>query len=308
MKALVVSAATPLAVVVVLAPASGGARMSAAAAPGASYYGHSSAGTYARLVVSGDGTGLAQYSFVFQQGRCSDGRKFASSLGGGVSGGGQIGAAGAARYSTQHRSTQPAARGGGQIDGVEHLSVTVQFNGDTAAGTLRDAFSSRRLRCSSGPVAFTVARVGTGTVRLSSQLGTTGLYVGKATAIGSPAHPFSVRLVMPWRVVTSVQFAWDLPCEGKTFHEHTAYYMLPLKFSHKYDSLTFGVNTHGVANYAHNNSAHWKFSLDGEFWEPYPHRYEFDGTMSYQVDFDHGRTYTGTCIQSVSLKGNTRAR
>jgi hypothetical protein len=188
--------------------------------PGERYDGRSATGQRVYLSVRADGSRLKRYAFVVRT-RCSDGRRRIQGLLHPNERPVTIDAAGAFAHSS------PAYRGRyGRSRGRFRLSFSGTFDaaGDTAAGTIQATFRSRRLDCSSGPVAFTVHRDGTAGAPWRDSLMATGLY--RARGRGVTAR---LSALAPGRELVRGTIRYRAPCSrGGTLSSGRTFLNFPL--------------------------------------------------------------------------------
>lgn len=241
----------------------------ALAVAGAQYDGHDGTLTYAELDVASTGTRLARFSFGFRRGRCSDGGRYDNGGGAGeIASGATIDASGHASYSRLFRRAFSFTRTGRRVTGRETISFVVTFAGDRATGTLHDAFSARRLKCSSGPVGFVVYRDGTAGAPLRTPAIDTGSYRGAARG-GST--PFSALVFLPWQVVSTFKLSWRGSCRtGAAVRGTPTFSMLPLR------GERFGSSGSATQRFAHGLYGRSHYRLSGSF-------YHLAGDSFYRV-------------------------
>lgn len=209
--------------------------------PGERYDGRSATGQRIHLSVRASGSRLDRYTFAVRT-RCSDGRRRIQGL---LHPGERpvpIDAAGA----FAHRS--PAYRGRyGRVRGRVRLSFSGTFDaaGDTATGTIEATFRSRRLDCSSGPVAFTVHRDGTAGAPWRDSLMASGTYRARGRGVSVLLRPLA-----PGRELLRGTIRYRVPCRsggtltsGRTFLNYPLSERGRLRVS---DRARFGIPSDGV--------------------------------------------------------------
>lgn len=195
------------------APVAGSVRASSASvAWGARYDGRANNWNYAASVFPHRAPRKSQFAISFRQGRCSDGAAYSGEDFPLKRQGFSISATGAGVFHGYYAHAFALDKHGRRAVGSERFTARLQFVGDTVVGVLTDVFTSRRLRCSSGPVSFAAWRDGTPQAPLNTSQGTTGRYRGRS-AYGDR---MSMQVFMPLRMVTklTVTFRAGAPCSG----------------------------------------------------------------------------------------------
>jgi hypothetical protein len=174
--------------------------------PGKRYDGKSATGQRNFVRLSGDGKRLTDYDF-FVRTRCSDGRRRIQGLIAAGEPRTAVDPSGSFSFSGRRGRLSYPARGG-RVSGRATIAVTASFSGDTLSGTIRARFRSRRFNCSSGPVAFTLARDGTPGAPFRDAKVATGRYSarGRRIKIGQ------LRVLAPGRELTKMSFSWRARC------------------------------------------------------------------------------------------------
>jgi hypothetical protein len=173
--------------------------------PGERYDGMSATGQRIFLTVRADGSSLHRYR-LFVRTRCSDGRRPFQ----GLLPRGERRVAIDATGAFSHRGRVWRAGFAGARGRIRFsFSGAFDATGDTASGTLRATFRSRRLDCSSGPVAFTVHRDGTAGAPWRDALMATGLY--RARGRGVTAR---LRTLAPGREIVRGSIRFRARCRS----------------------------------------------------------------------------------------------
>jgi hypothetical protein len=196
------AAALLLAALLVSAPAA-----SAGPRPGERYDGKSGTGEPIFLTVAKDGSRLAHYRF-WTKVRCSDGRRRRQGL---IDPGERrvgIAADGTFAYTSRawrgfHRTPR------GRVHGRLRLRFTGAFNaaGDAVTGEIRATFRSRRLNCSSGPIAYTMYVDGSPQAPWRDAQMATGIYTARGRGVR-----LRLRTLAPGRVLVRATISWRTRC------------------------------------------------------------------------------------------------
>jgi hypothetical protein len=208
------AAAAAVAIVLIAVPAA-----SAGPRPGERYDGRSATGQRMYLSVRPDGGRLHRYAFIVQT-RCSDGKQRSQGLLHPGERPVRIDAAGHFAYRSAAQRGSHRTRSG-RVHGLLRLSFEGTFDGpgDSATGTIRATFRSRRLDCSSGPVAFTVFRDGTPGAPWRDAVMATGRYSAFGRGVG-----VRIRTLAPGRAVLGATITWRAPCRsGGSLRSHWGY-------------------------------------------------------------------------------------
>jgi hypothetical protein len=283
------------------------------AAPGAEYDGHDGTRTYSEIVVAKNGGRLSGFDFLFRRGRCSDGSAYGSAFGRGIPRGGTIGPGELASFSSSDRRAWTFNKAGRRVNGDERVHFSARFSGDRVSGTLTDMFSSRRLRCSSGAVPYVAYRDGSANAPMHDQTVGTGAYTGSVTEQypagpgASPRHAFTSSVFLPWRVLTLVQFDWDLFCGGgRMFKQSSVFTFLPIRYRQGV-SPSFGTSGHGVTRFPSGVRGYWRYTVDGSLIATATN-YAMQGQLQYDISFFRGRALLNDCFQDAYFTGRGPSR
>lgn len=176
--------------VLVIVVAAAGATAGAAEAgpqPGARYDGRSATGQRIYLTTKADGSALRRYFLVV-----------------GIDAGGRF-----SYTSKAQRGRYRTARG--LVSGRLRLSFDGTFDatGESVTGTIRAAFRSPRLNCSSGPVSYTAYVDGSAGSPWRDGLMATGRYDARG-----PGVALRLRALAPGRLLVRARIAWRARCSG----------------------------------------------------------------------------------------------
>jgi hypothetical protein len=177
--------------------------------PGERYDGRSATGQRIFLSVRADGSRLNHYTFIVRT-RCSDGRRRPQGLLDRGERPVRIDAEGRFAYRSAPQRGSYRTRSG-RVHGLLRLSFSGTFDGpgDSATGTIRATFRSRRFDCSSGPVAFTVFRDGTAGAPWRDPVMATGIYQARGRRVSA-----QLRTLAPGRVLLRGAIGYRARCSS----------------------------------------------------------------------------------------------
>lgn len=141
------------------------------------------------------------FVIAFEQGRCSDGGVYGGTDGPYSRQGVKVTPSGVAAFRGYYRTAYWFTRTGRRVWGSERFDVLMHVTSTLVSGVLTDRFTSRRLRCSSGPVTFTAWRDGTPEAPFDTAYATTGRYSGKSDYGDS----MSMNVFLPLGVATRIR-------------------------------------------------------------------------------------------------------
>lgn len=193
--------------------------------PGKRYDGKSATGQRNFVRLSRDGERLSDYDFIVRT-RCSDGRRRVQGLTAAGEPPTPVDAAGNFSFSGRPGRLSYPVRGG-RVSGRATIAVAASFSGDTVSGTIRARFRSRRFKCSSGTVAFTLARDGTSGAPFRDAAVATGRY----SARGPRIKIRRLRALAPARELTEIAFRWRARCRRGSISANQTFRRYRLKGS-----------------------------------------------------------------------------
>lgn len=193
----------------------------AAQRPGARYDGRLPRDLRSFVQVAEDATRLKRYELLLDT-RCNDGQRIAVAID--ASEGGQMPIDPSGRFAfAKRRSGKFPNRRGRLVRGVVTDSASGQFSasGESVIGTTSYRFSSRRLKCSSGAIPYTLYLDGTA----GAPFRTGALATGDYAMRGSRGLRFRgpIRVFGPSETLSRFRYTWYARCADGSrigFHEH----------------------------------------------------------------------------------------
>jgi hypothetical protein len=282
--ALVALAAAATAAALAAAPAA-----SAGPRPGERYDGAAPGGLRIHVVVSDDGTRLAQY-FLGAYMRCTDGRRRPMGL---IEIGEQpVGIDGQGAFSYASRPSRFRYPNGPRGTVRTTFSGRFDASGDVVSGTVNSRFDSRRVDCRSGDVPFTLHRAGTPNAPFFTDSVSTRPYEARARGLSVRMRPY-----VPGREVHWIRIRWSARCRGGTLRGLEGPYFVPL---HRDDA--FAYRDRRRTRLRGGGFTRARVSLTGRFYRA-DGAYRVRGTWSLVASVVRGGRTVDRCRARVRFRG-----